>query len=137
MSTIRRLLGLSPLLLATACVSNPSNIQANYVNPAQYRSMTCEEVGGELQRVSAREADLTARQQTNYETDVALVSVGVVLFWPALLAMPATTDYKSQIAQLRGEREALERSTNRCTSITTASGTAVPATASAAVMPAN
>lgn len=46
-------------------------------------------------------------------TDTALLTVGLVVFWPALLLMPATTDRKHEIAQMRGEKEALERATGR------------------------
>ncbi len=55
--------GLACLGMLSGCVSNPSNISAAYVNPVQYASMACEDVHAELSRVSAKEADLTNRQQ--------------------------------------------------------------------------
>lgn len=112
--TVRKVgLPLACLAVLSACVSNPSNIAATYVNHAQYASMPCEEVQAELQRVSTREADLSNRQHQNYVTDTVLLTAGLVAFWPALLLMPATTDRKSEIAQMRGEKEALERASVR------------------------
>jgi hypothetical protein len=102
------------MLTTAACVTHPGNITATYVNPSQYRAMECAGIEGELQRVTAREAELTDRQHNNFVADTALLTVGVVVFWPALLAMPMQKDHRHEIAQVRGETEALERARARC-----------------------
>ena len=112
--TVRKVgLPLACLAMLSACVSNPANITAAYINHAQYTSLPCDEVQAELQRVSAREADLTTRQGHNFAADTFLLTAGLVVFWPALLLMPLTTDRKPEIAQMRGEKEALERAAVR------------------------
>ncbi|TQF84177.1 hypothetical protein FK498_01870 [Elioraea sp. Yellowstone] len=95
--------------LAVGCVKPPEAITPQYVSHIQYQSLTCEQIAEEHARLSARLTELSTLQQENANTDAALFTVGMLLFWPALLAMPATVDRKGEIARLKGEQEALDR----------------------------
>jgi hypothetical protein len=39
-----------------------------------------------------------------------MLTVGLIIFWPALIGMAATTDRREELARLRGEYEAVEAS---------------------------
>lgn len=97
------------VLVLAGCVRSPESITAHYVSHVQYQSLECEQIAEEQARVAAKLAEVSALQQENANADVALVAVGMLVFWPALLAMPATTDRKEEIGRLKGEYEALER----------------------------
>jgi hypothetical protein len=101
--------GVAGLLLLSACVTHPSNITTSFVGHAQYRGMACAEIERELVRVSTQEADKSRIQGANFAADTAMLTVGLLVFWPALLAMPLTTDHRHEISRMRGEKEALER----------------------------
>ena len=96
-------------LLLAGCVKSPDAVTAQYVSHVPYQSLGCDQIAEEQARISAKLAEVSALQQENANTDIALVAVGMLVFWPALLAMPATTDRKEEIGRLKGEYEALER----------------------------
>ena len=71
--------------------------------------MSCTDIEQELVRVSTQESDRSRVQGANFAADTAMLTVGLLVFWPALLAMPLTTDHRQDISRMRGEKEALER----------------------------
>lgn len=105
----RILCGAVAAALAAGCVKPPGSITAQYVSHVQYQSLECDQIAEEMARVAARLAEISALQEENARADAALFAVGMLLFWPALLAMPATVDRKGEIGRLKGELEALER----------------------------
>jgi hypothetical protein len=100
-------------LLATTilagCATPPSRIKASYVSPMQYGAYTCDEIGAELVRVNREVLDVTKSQQKEADKDAVAMSVGLIIFWPALFLL-AGDDQKAELSRLKGEYEALEAS---------------------------
>lgn len=111
-----RRIAVACLGMTAACVKNPDNIKATYVPFAPYESLQCSQLSEEIRRVSINLNDIAEKQRQNFVTDTALLTVGLVIFWPALLAMPATTDRSTELGRLRGEYDALQTAmARRCT----------------------
>jgi len=111
-----RMLALIVLLFfMSGCATSPGRIRANYVSPVQYYAWTCGQIHSEMIRVKAKVLELSGVQQGEAVKDTIALSVGLVLFWPALFFMLGP-DQKQEIAQLKGEYEALERAAihNEC-----------------------
>ena len=106
----RNILLIGIALIVTGCASNPDKIQTSYVSPLQYKDYDCDQISGELERVSRRANDLHGSLKKTSDNDDAQMAVGVVLFWPALFFLeggdgPEAIEY----SRLKGEREALEK----------------------------
>jgi len=99
---------LAALMLA-GCASSAESIHARHVSEARFHGYDCQQVAEEMRQVDARLADLSSRQNANAAGDAALMTVGLIVFWPALIGMAATNDYADEIGTLKGERETLER----------------------------
>jgi hypothetical protein len=96
------------LLLLAGCAAQPDSVQAQYVSPAMYANYDCDQVDLEIQRVSARVAQVTGQQQDAADGDAVATGVGLILFWPALFFL-AGSDHSDELGRLKGEYEALER----------------------------
>lgn len=90
------------------CASDPSEISAAYVPPAQYASYDCAQINSELIRVSQRVNVVTGQQAKKAKNDKIATGVGVVLFWPALFFL-ASGDKKEELANLKGQYDALNQ----------------------------
>jgi hypothetical protein len=91
------------------CASHSSDIVAAYVSPIQYQSYTCAQLSEEAARVSSRAAIANGAQDQKATSDAVATGVGVVLFWPALLLIKGDAASAQQVAQLKGEMEAIEQ----------------------------
>lgn len=91
------------------CASKPRDIEAAYVSPLAYEPYTCEQLGAEAQRISARAASATGAQEKKATGDAVAVGVGLVLFWPALFFIKGKGANEAEIARLKGEMEAVEK----------------------------
>lgn len=94
--------------IATACASSPNKIPAQYVSPVQYSTYDCDQITLEQAALERRTGELYQSLKKQSDGDKWQMGVGLVLFWPALLALeggdgPEATEY----ARLRGEYEAL------------------------------
>ncbi len=92
------------------CASSPDKIQASYVSPLQYKDYDCDQIAGELERVSRRANELYGSLKKTSDNDNAQMAVGMILFWPALFFLeggdgPEAAEY----GRLKGERDALEK----------------------------
>src|SRR4051812_16099103 len=95
-------------LMVSACASSPDKIAPAYVSPIQYAKYDCDQVRMELERVSMRVTEVSGQQRKKRNQDTAAVAVGVVIFWPALFFL-MSDDNKDELARLKGEYEALNR----------------------------
>lgn len=95
-------------LTVSACASNPGSIQPSYVPSSTYASMSCGQINVELQRVGTRLNQIVASQKGAATTDAIAVGVGLFVFWPALFLLAATPDQEAEIANLKGQYEALQ-----------------------------
>jgi hypothetical protein len=99
-----------------ACASQPSSIDAKYVSPVVYQNWTCAQLIDEQKRLDAEVRRISGLQQENADADVAMMGVGLILFWPALFGLAATKDRKEELGKLKGEYEAVDQQmkTNQC-----------------------
>ncbi len=96
-------------LMAAGCATRAENISAAYVSPIQYQSFTCSQVQEEAARVSARAAVASGAQDQKATNDAVATGVGVVLFWPALFLIKGDAASAQEVAQLKGDMEAIEQ----------------------------
>ena len=93
----------------SACASAPDKISANYVSPMQYSSYDCDQIRTEMVRVAGHVQEVSGVQSKAHTRDQVAMGVGLVLFWPALFVL-AAGDKKEELANLKGQYEALDRS---------------------------
>lgn len=103
---------LTALLCAayTGCAANPDKVDARYTSPNQFQGWSCEQLVDERKRLASEVQRVTGLQKENAEADVALMAVGLIVFWPALFGLAATKDRKDELARLKGEYEAVDES---------------------------
>jgi hypothetical protein len=105
------LLGLS--LFLSGCASSASNIQAAYVSPLQYENYSCQQLAAEAQRVSHRAAQLSGVQDSNATTDAVTTTAAVILFWPAAFMIRGDGQTAAELARMKGEFEAIEKTSTQ------------------------
>lgn len=100
----------------SGCASKSSDISAAYVSPVLYRSLTCEQLALEAQSVSARAITASGQQDQKATGDAVAMTVGLVVFWPALFLMKGDGAQAAEVARLKGEMEAIEHASiaNNC-----------------------
>jgi len=94
--------------LASSCAKHPDSIEARYVSPMIYQSWECKNILDEQGRIRSELNRISSLQQENANTDTAMMTVGVIIFWPALFALAATKDRKEELGKLKGESDALD-----------------------------
>ncbi|MCP4326967.1 MAG: hypothetical protein GY791_00825 [Alphaproteobacteria bacterium] len=91
--------------LIAGCAASPEDIAPEFVSEAQYQDLTCEQISAERARVDAALVSATEKQEKARSDDIA----GVIF-----LALPLGSmnghDVEPEIAHLKGERDALDRS---------------------------
>ena len=97
------------LIVVSGCATNPKDIAPNYVSPVLYQNLTCEQLAQEAQRVSNAAASATGAQQSQATKDGVATGVAIVLFWPALFFIGGDKQTAAQVAQLKGEMQAIEQ----------------------------
>ena len=99
---------LTGALALGACAKSADEIPATYVSPLAYRDYSCDQLGAELSRASARAAEVAGLQDEAASDDETIMGVGLVLFWPALFFLEGDTGRETELARLRGEMDAVE-----------------------------
>jgi len=97
-------------LALAGCAQSPDTIAAAPVSTAAYSSMSCRQLQSEAIRLNDDVARLTGQQQKKATNDAVAMGVGMVLFWPALFALGAGADVAPQLAQAKGQAEAIRAS---------------------------
>jgi hypothetical protein len=90
----------------TGCATAAKNINAAYVSPEKFQGYDCAQLDQEISSVDGKVEELSSSQDSAaFKETVALLVCPMVL-WPALyLVMDG--DKSDELAQLKGEREAL------------------------------
>jgi hypothetical protein len=96
-------------LTVAGCATRANDISAAYVSPIQYQSYTCAQLQEEAARVSARAAVASGAQDQKATNDAVATGVGVFLFWPALFFIKGDAASAQEIAQLKGDMDAIEQ----------------------------
>lgn len=90
------------------CAPRAENIRGTYTPGALYENLTCQQLVTEARTVSNRAHDAAKLQNRHRVEDEVAITAGVIIFWPALFFTHGTDATAAQVAQLRGEMEAIE-----------------------------
>lgn len=94
--------------LIVGCATSADKVSSSYVSPLQYAALTCDQIKPELLRVNSQIVVVSGVQDDVATKDAVAMGVGMVLFWPALLLLASGDDKHAELANLKGQYEALE-----------------------------
>lgn len=100
-------------VILTACASKSKDVSASYVSPTLYQNLSCSQLASEAQAVSSRAATAAGVQDKAASNDAVRTTVGVVLFWPAILFNNGDNAHTAELARLKGEMQAIEDASRR------------------------
>jgi hypothetical protein len=95
--------------MLAGCATRSSEITAAYVSPIQYQSYSCTQLREEAARVSTRAAIASGAQDQNATSDAVATGVALVLFWPAAFLVKGNSANAQEVAQLKGDMDAIEQ----------------------------
>ena len=95
-------------LLVSGCATNPRDIAPTYVSPVTYQNFSCNDLATEAQRVANRAATATGAQQQQATRDTVAMTAAIVVFWPALFFIGGDRTNAAELANLRGQMQAIE-----------------------------
>lgn len=104
-----RIVAVITALSLAGCTSKSADIAPAYVSPLQYQSFTCPQLTAEAQRVSAAAAAAAGQQDSQATKDAVATTVGVLIVWPAFFLIQGDKQNAAQLAQLKGEMDAIEQ----------------------------
>ena len=99
------------ILALSGCATSPEKITANYVSPTQYNSLSCTQMREKITRISKQFGGLAKAQKRKSRNDAIAVGTGLI-FFPGV-AFLSSNDKEQELAQLKGEYQALEQSASR------------------------
>jgi hypothetical protein len=91
------------------CASRSGDIAEAYVSPLQYQSFSCVQLSQEAARVSGRAAVASGAQDQNATNDTIATTAAVILFWPAAFMIKGNGANAQEVAQLKGDMDAIEQ----------------------------
>jgi hypothetical protein len=108
-STLRRHAVQAAVLLcvATGCATRSSNVAPQKTDPVEFTGWSCERIDEESDRVQLRAADVAYAVDARVGNNMIALGLGVMVFWPALLAMRPDGMEAQELAALKGRFEAL------------------------------
>jgi hypothetical protein len=95
------------VLCQAACASAPDRVEASYVSPVEYSNLSCDQIRQELVDVSDHVRLVTGQQAHDHTRDAVAMTVGLVIFWPALFFMTGR-GHQAELADLKGRYDALD-----------------------------
>jgi hypothetical protein len=95
-------LGLLAASVVAACANRPDSIHADFVSYERYTGLDCSALAQRLTDTDAKLADASAAQNNAANAD----AVGVFLVLVPVSKL--TGDHEAEVAQLKGEKEAIE-----------------------------
>ena len=84
-----------------------SEVPASYVPTSKYEDMSCRNLRVEGERLRASLGNLEASVDKAYKQDKNMEAVTWILFWPAVFAMDGNDAEARQLADAKGEAEAI------------------------------
>jgi len=96
-------------LLLVGCASKAEDVTPTYVSPVQYQAFTCPQLAAEAQRVSAAAAAAAGAQDSQHTKDAVATTAAVIIFWPAAFLVQGDKNNAAQLAQLKGQMDAIQQ----------------------------
>lgn len=91
------------------CASRAVDVRPAPANPADFATWSCARVDDEIDRVQQRAADVAYAVDERAGNNILALGIGVVVFWPAMLAMRPDGLEAAELARLKGRYEALRQ----------------------------
>jgi hypothetical protein len=101
--------GIASIMALSGCASRSDAIGASYVSPLQFSQLSCQQLGREAERISARASQLAGIQDSKATNDAIATGVAIVVFWPAAFLIRGDSSTAPELARLKGEMNAIER----------------------------
>lgn len=101
------------LTALAGCASGADDIAPSYVSPVMYENFTCQQLAFEAQSISSRAAQAAGVQNKQRTTDAVVTTVGLVVFWPSLFFIKGDGAKAAELANLKGQMEAVEQASIR------------------------
>lgn len=118
------------VLLLSGCSSakKASEISAAYVPASRYNNMTCGQLVNEAEALRRVTPALEAAVNTHRSQQTGVEVVTWILFWPAAFALDKGEQQSNQLAQARGELQAIQQALlfNGCNSQPATARTSTP-----------
>jgi hypothetical protein len=92
-----------------ACASKSNEVTAAYISPMTYQNYNCQQLAMEAQAVSAKAAELSGAQDQKRTNDQIATGVAIVVFWPAAFFVGGDGQVAAQLAQMKGQMNAIEQ----------------------------
>ena len=89
--------------------SSSDTITGSYTSPLQYQTYSCQQMGEEAQRISARVAQVSGVQDQKRTNDAVATTAAIIIFWPAAFLVGGNDQNTAELARLKGEFEAVEK----------------------------
>ena len=91
------------------CASKADDVAPAYVSPVAYQSYSCRQLTQEARQVSAHAARAAGVQNKKARNDAIATGTALVLFWPAAFFVSGDGANTAELANLRGQKEAIEQ----------------------------
>jgi hypothetical protein len=101
------------LCAAGGCATRSADVPAAPTDPSRYAGWNCEQLHDESDRVQWRAADVAYAVDARVGDNMIALSLGMTVFWPALLAMRSDGIEAQELSQLKGRYEALRVAAER------------------------
>ena len=105
---IKSIISVLAVLIMTGCAQKAENVRGTCASSALYENLTCQQLVQEGWTVSNRAHTLAGLQNRHRIEDEVAIAAGVIVFWPALFFTHGNNATTAELAQLKGEMEAIE-----------------------------
>ena len=99
--------------LMAGCATRSADVRAVPADPADFVGWPCARIHDEMDAVQQRAIDLSWTVDERAGQHVVALGIGLVVFWPALLAMRPDGAESEALARLKGRFEALQAAAAR------------------------
>ena len=108
---MKKIFILFSLILLTACsgAKQASEVNKVYVSSAKYKNFSCKELINESEIIRSREPALAAKVDKHYKSQKNTEAVTWLLFWPAAFWVDDGAADSNELAQVRGELDAIRQ----------------------------
>jgi len=100
-------LALAAAVLA-GCATRAIEVQPTPTDPKEFAAWDCERIDAEVDGVQKRATDVAYAVDERAGSNIMALGIGVMVFWPALVAMRPPGPESEELARLRGRYEALQ-----------------------------
>lgn len=94
-------------LAACSDAKQAAEVAPTFVSTSKYDNLSCSNLRAEAERVNASVASLEGSVDKAYKRDKGMEAAAWILFWPAALAMKGNDGESGQLAQAKGDSEAI------------------------------